>query len=116
MLQKVECKGIMLYDSFRILKHLDILKTIVPNLDEFLPGEIKSSKLPFLKHVIVINNPWDKQKKAYKGTWDYIKIAETNLSNKSYEKPYVEQVYRNTVLSLKIRIFRINFYRCFFII
>lgn len=91
MLQKVECKGIILYDSFRILKHLDILKTIVPNLDNFLPGELKSSKLPFLKHVIVINNPWDKQNKAYKGTWDYNKIAENNLSNKSYEKPYVEQ-------------------------
>ena len=102
MLQKVECKGIMLYDSFRTLKHLDILKTIVPNMEEYAPGELKSSKLPFLKHIIVINSPFDNQKKAYKGTWEYDKIAEKSLSNKSYEKPYVEQVSETRVITATI--------------
>ena len=59
-------------------------------MEQFAPGELKSSKLPFLKHIIVLNSPWEKEKKQYQGTWAYDQIAEKRLSNKSYDKPYVE--------------------------
>lgn len=92
MLKKVDCKGVVAYDSFKTLKHLDILKQICPEIEESAPGELKSSKLPSLKHIIILNDPKHEQKKRFKGTWEYERIADKQLSDKSYEKPHVEQV------------------------
>jgi acyl-CoA synthetase (AMP-forming)/AMP-acid ligase II len=91
MLNKVQCKGVVVYDTFKVLKHLDILKNICPEMEQSEPGELKSSKLPYLKHVIVLNSPLEKEKKIYKGTWSYNQISEKKLSNISYLKPYVDR-------------------------
>lgn len=91
MLKKVGCKGVVAYDSFKVLNHLEILKNICPEMEHSAPGELKSAKLPDLKHVIILNTPLNKTKQTYKGTWDYSQLAKGPLTtNKSYEKPYLE--------------------------
>jgi acyl-coenzyme A synthetase/AMP-(fatty) acid ligase len=91
MLKKTECKGVVVYDTFKTLKHLEVLKNLCPDMEQSAPGELKSTRLPCLKHIIVLNSPMEKEIKVYKGTWAYDQISEKNLSNIHYEMPYVER-------------------------
>lgn len=90
MLKKTGVKGIFIYDTFRVLKHLEIMKKICPELDECEPGKLNSPRLPSLKHVVVLNSPLMSDKKTYKGTWSFDQVAENRSSAKKRDYPQVE--------------------------
>jgi hypothetical protein len=55
MLNKTGVKGVFFYDSFRILKHMELLNKLCPELETCLPGELTSKVFPNLKHLFVLN-------------------------------------------------------------
>jgi non-ribosomal peptide synthetase component E (peptide arylation enzyme) len=69
MLKKTNAKGVLIYDSFKTLKHMEVLRKLCPELDSSRPGELASTRLPMLKHVVVLNSPLEAEKKQYNGTW-----------------------------------------------
>ena len=90
MLKKTRAKGLVIYDSFKVLQHLALIRKICPELDNCAPGELKSAQLPDLKHVFIINSPLNPTKQAYKGTWSFNKITDPQSVNIKHEIPYVE--------------------------
>ena len=90
MLKKAAVKGLIIYDSFRVLNHLDIIKKLCPELDSSTPGEMVSKNLPFLKHVFIVQSPFNTEKKLYKGTWEFSRLSETNSTSTNNQLPYVE--------------------------
>lgn len=90
MLQKTGAKGLVVYDSFKILNHIELIRKICPEIDSSEPGKIESKKLPNLKHVIVLNSPLVPEKKTYKGTWQFSEISEPKSSAQKYESPVVD--------------------------
>ena len=65
------------------------MKKLCPNLNDSNHGEISSSSLPDLKHIIMINSPLDTNKKEYKGTWRYNDLAEGKIVGNSIDMPDV---------------------------
>jgi fatty-acyl-CoA synthase len=90
MLKKTGSKGLVIYDSFKVLQHLQIMRKICPELDNCAPGELKSAQLPNLKHIFIINSPLNSTKQEYKGTWSFNMITESKSRNIKHEIPYVE--------------------------
>ena len=90
MLKKTGSKGLVIYDSFKVLQHLQIMRKICPELDNCAPGELKSAQLPNLKHIFIINSPLNPIKQEYKGTWSFNVISEAKSRSVKNEIPYVE--------------------------
>jgi fatty-acyl-CoA synthase len=90
MLKKTGSKGLVIYDTFKVLQHLQIMRKICPELDNCAPGELNSAQLPDLKHIFVINSPLNPTKQEYKGTWSFNMITESKSRNIKHEIPYVE--------------------------
>lgn len=89
-LKKTGAKGLVIYDSFKTLNHMDILKNLCPELDICQPGELVSKQLPGLKHLFVINSPLLAEKKEYKGTWKFSIISESKSKSLLHEIPHVD--------------------------
>lgn len=89
-LNKTRAKGVVIYDSFKTLNHMEILTKLCPELETSLPGELNSKQLPHLKHVFVINSPLIKEKKEYKGTWKFSEISESKSNHLNHEIPHVD--------------------------
>ena len=51
-LNKVECKAIVAAESFKSSEYLVMLQELAPELNQCVPGELESQKLPTLKSVI----------------------------------------------------------------
>ena len=51
-LNKVGCKGLILAESFKTSRYLEMLQTLAPELAEAEPGKLQSAKLPHLRTVI----------------------------------------------------------------
>lgn len=68
LLKQSDSSTIILIDQFKDASYIDMLYEIVPELKTALPGKLKSSKLPYLRNVIVLGNH------SYPGTfnWDDI--------------------------------------------
>lgn len=90
MLGKSGAKGLVIYDSFKTLQHLDIIRRLCPELDKCEPGELNSKVFPNLKHVFVLNSPLVPKKSVYNGTWDFSKILDSNIRNSKLEMPYLD--------------------------
>ena len=90
MLKKTGAKGVVFYDSFRVLQHLEIMNKICPELSASEPGKLKSERLPDLRHVFVVNSPLMPEKKAYKGTWSFDQLAAKKSYSNPIEFPIVE--------------------------
>lgn len=90
MLKKTGAKGLVIYDSFKVLQHYELLRKLCPEIDSSEPGELNSSRLPELKHIIVLNSPLLGVKKSYKGTWSYDSLATPKSSGGKIELPHVE--------------------------
>lgn len=86
MLRKTRAKGIIIIDQLKTLKQYDMLKTICPELEQSLKGELNSNKLPDLKHVIVTKLMPNNQ--TFNGTWLFDDIQ--NYGSISKELPYVD--------------------------
>src|SRR5690606_14044941 len=52
VLGKVECAALILAPSLKSSNYIDILRSIVPELDEARPGHLMSGRLPSLRCVI----------------------------------------------------------------
>ncbi|KAL5279664.1 ACSF2.2 family protein [Megaselia abdita] len=63
-LNKVNVKAIVMPESFKSQHYYEILKTIIPDLDNFEPGNINCSSIPSLKTIIVDSK--DSYKSAFK--------------------------------------------------
>ena len=90
MLNKTSVKGVFFYDSFRILKHMELFNKLCPELETCLPGELKSKVFPNLKHLFVLNSPLVPEKKSYKGTWEFTKFFQPKSDGRKIEMPYVD--------------------------
>jgi fatty-acyl-CoA synthase len=90
MLKNTNSKGVLFYDSFKTLQHLNIMNKICPELATSQPGELKSAKLPFLKHVVVINSPLAEAKQSHKGTWSFDLLETGKLGSQTYQMPKVD--------------------------
>ena len=90
MLNKTSVKGVFFYDSFRILKHMEMFNKLCPELETSLPGELSSKVFPNLKHLFVLNSPLVPEKKTYKGTWEFSKFMQPKSNGNKSEMPYVD--------------------------
>ena len=90
MLNKTGAKGVFFYDSFRILKHMELFNKLCPELETSLPGELNSKVFPNLKHLFVLNSPLVPEKKSYKGTWEFSKFVQPKSDGRKVELPYVD--------------------------
>ena len=74
LLKQSDTTTIILMDTWKDASYIDMIYEIVPGLKTSEPGKLKSSRLPFLKNVIVLGD------KRYPGTFswnDIIKLGET---------------------------------------
>ncbi|XP_040074874.1 medium-chain acyl-CoA ligase ACSF2, mitochondrial-like [Ixodes scapularis] len=55
-LNKTECAALILADTCTDKNYYEMLLQIAPELEKSPPGELKSQRLPFLKHVITIGD------------------------------------------------------------
>ncbi|CAN8018073.1 unnamed protein product [Ixodes persulcatus] len=55
-LNHTECEAVILSEKFARQDYYQTLLEIVPDLERSAPGELKGSRLPFLKHVILISD------------------------------------------------------------
>ncbi|MGD6956038.1 AMP-binding protein [Rossellomorea aquimaris] len=70
LLKQSDSKTIILMEEFRGASYIDMLYEICPELRTSKPGELDSSKLPYLKNVIVLGE------KAYPGTYSWQDIMD----------------------------------------
>ena len=70
LLKQSDSKTIILMEEFRGASYIDMLYEICPELKTSKPGELESSKLPYLKNVIVLGE------KAYPGTYSWQDIMD----------------------------------------
>ena len=70
LLKQSDSQTIILMEEFRGASYIDMLYEICPELKSCKPGELKSSKLPRLKNVIVLGE------NAYPGTYSWRNIVE----------------------------------------
>ena len=68
-LNKVGCKALILAKKFKSSDYLDMIYTLAPEIDECSPGELKATKLPELKHVIVMGSV-----ENFKGLWSFEEV------------------------------------------
>ena len=65
-LNKVGCKALILAKKFKSSDYLDMVYTLAPEIDVCSPGELNATKLPELKHVIVMGSV-----ENFKGLWSF---------------------------------------------
>jgi acyl-coenzyme A synthetase/AMP-(fatty) acid ligase len=90
MLKKTNAKALFIYDTFKTLNQIGLMQKLCPELETSLPGELNSSRLPDLKHVVVLNSPLAAQNKTYKGTWQFSEFAKPKSQNQNIRLPSVD--------------------------
>jgi fatty-acyl-CoA synthase len=70
LLKQSDSNTIILMNQFKDTSYIDILGEIIPELKTSLPGQLESSKLPFLKNVIVLGD------NSYPGTFNFEGIVQ----------------------------------------
>ena len=90
MLHKTDAKCVFFYDTFKTLNHIEVFRKLCPEIESCKPGELKSEKFPELKHLVVLNSPLVKEKKAYNGTWQFSDLSQPKSNATKYEIPYVD--------------------------
>jgi fatty-acyl-CoA synthase len=65
LLKQSDSNTIILMNQFKDASYIDMLYEIVPELKDSKPGQLESTKLPFLKNVIVLGNH------SYPGTFNF---------------------------------------------
>ena len=68
-LNKVGCKALILAKKFKSSDYLDMIYTLAPEIDVCSPGELTATKLPELKHVIVMGSV-----ENFKGLWSFEEV------------------------------------------
>ncbi|MCY4300630.1 MAG: AMP-binding protein [Aestuariivita sp.] len=55
-LNKVECKALVTATSFKSSNYIRMLQDIAPELENCAPGQLQATRLPHLKHIIVMGH------------------------------------------------------------
>ncbi len=80
VLRQSDARVLLLISRFRSSDYLAILQEVVPELQSSAPGELRSEKLPQLRHVILIPPPGDAtvgattNQELYTGMWQWEEI------------------------------------------
>ena len=82
-LNKVGCKALVLAKNFKSSEYVKMIHTLAPEIDKCLPGELKSSRLPNLKHVVVMDAV-----ENLNGLWSFENI--TNLGGDAEKLKLIE--------------------------
>ena len=82
-LNKVGCKALVLAKNFKSSEYVKMIHTLAPEIDACLPGELKSSRLPNLKHVVVMDDV-----ENLNGLWSFENI--TNLGGDAEKLKLIE--------------------------
>ena len=82
-LNKVGCKALVLAKNFKSSEYVKMIHTLAPEIDKCLPGELKSSRLPNLKHVVVMDAV-----ENLNGLWSFENI--TNLGRDTEKLKLIE--------------------------
>ncbi|PEL03304.1 AMP-binding protein [Bacillus sp. AFS017336] len=82
LLKQSDSTTIILMDQYKDSSYIDTLYEIIPELKDSVPGELHSSRLPFLRNVIVLGN------KKYPGTfsWNELISFAKNTSDMELDK------------------------------
>lgn len=89
MLKKTRAKGIFMFENLKTLQHYDLLCKICPELAASQKGELTSTNLPDLKHVILTTlMPSKELESKSKGTWSFNEVQQFNKA--SLEMPHVD--------------------------
>jgi acyl-CoA synthetase (AMP-forming)/AMP-acid ligase II len=89
ILKKTRAKGIIILDNLKTLKHYEIIAKLCSEIGSSKKGELKSSFVPDLKHVIIVNNRLIKDTSSnYNGTWNFSELEKFNQQYK--QTPYVD--------------------------
>jgi fatty-acyl-CoA synthase len=70
LLRQSDSTTLILMEEYRGASYVEMLYEIVPELRECAPGELKSERLPFLKHVIFLGE------KKYPGMYNWADVLE----------------------------------------
>ncbi|WP_442594051.1 AMP-binding protein [Neobacillus sp. D3-1R] len=84
LLKQSDSSTIILMNQFKDASYIDMLYEIVPELKWSKPGELSSSKLPYLKNVIVLGNH------SYPGTFNWEDII--NLADEIDDKRFQQRM------------------------
>jgi fatty-acyl-CoA synthase len=82
LLKQSDITSLFLIDEFKGVNYLDILKYIIPNINEYEPGKLKNDKLPYLKNLIFIG---DKKHEGMFNFNDLLKLS-SNISDDEFIK------------------------------
>ncbi|XP_051889243.1 medium-chain acyl-CoA ligase ACSF2, mitochondrial [Pristis pectinata] len=74
VLKKVGCKAIICPVAFKTQRYYDILKQSCPELEKATPGDLRSSRLPDLRSVILIGG-------KFPGTYSFEEVSEAASSS-----------------------------------
>ena len=55
-LNQVQCKALVSAETFKSSNYLEMIQSLAPELKDSSPGDLKSRRLPSLKHVIVMSD------------------------------------------------------------
>ena len=69
-LNKVGCKALVLAKSFKSSEYLQMIRTLAPEIDTCCRGELQATKLPNLRHVIVMDDV-----EGFSGLWSFEDIT-----------------------------------------
>ncbi len=95
MLHKTGAKGLVMLDNLKTLQHYTLLQQICPELANSTKGELKSARLPNLKHVILASNRLMRDPaQGTAGTWNWDELAKfdrvkAQLPNVNMDDSYV---------------------------
>jgi fatty-acyl-CoA synthase len=84
VLHQSDARVLLLIGSFKTSNYLAILHEVVPELRDSIPGELRSEKLPQLRHVILIpppaHAPTSQQLRTGMWQWEEIKALGENVA------------------------------------
>ncbi|MFK9092928.1 AMP-binding protein [Bacillus salipaludis] len=96
LLKQSDSTTIILMDTWKDASYIDMIYEIVPELKTSEPGKLNSSRLPFLKNIIVLGD------KRYPGTFswdDIVKLGETVPDKKLNER--MDSLEPNDVINMQ---------------
>lgn len=82
LLKQSDAAALIIMDSYRGTSYPDIVNSLIPELQEAKPGQLKSERYPFLKTLIYIGN------KRLSGMyhWDYTEILAKTVTDAELEE------------------------------
>ena len=85
-LNKVGCKALVLARSFKSSAYLEMIRTLAPELSRSERGRLHASKLPHLRHVIVMDGPSEDA-----GVWTFEQVSNLGGPAQQLRLPQIDR-------------------------